>query len=251
MNPTRPGGSAEAATAVANSSRRATAMRFDVLSIFPQVFAPVFAPGVVGRAIREGLVELHAHDLRDFTHDRHRQVDDVPFGGGAGMVLKPEPIFEGVESLRALNPGPVVLLEPWGERLDQSLARRLAREPGLVIVCGRYEGVDDRVRSSLADLEVSIGDYVLTGAEIPAMVLVDAVARLVPGVVGDPRSLEQDAFGTAGESGGYPQFTRPAEFRGMRVPDVLLSGNHQRIEAWRRQNARRSPGPARITETAK
>lgn len=224
-------------------------MRFDVLTIFPQVFAPVFEPGVVGRAIRSGLVELNTHDLRDYTHDRHRQVDDVPFGGGAGMVLKPEPIFEAVDRLRAANPGPVVLLEPWGQPLEQHLARRLAGEPGLIIVCGRYEGVDDRVRSSLADLEVSIGDYVLTGAEIPAMVLIDAVARLVPGVVGDPQSLEQDSFGTAGEAGGYPQFTRPAEYRGMKVPDVLLSGNHARIDTWRREHSRR-PRAMQTTETA-
>ena len=226
-------------------------MRFDVLTIFPQVFAPVFEPGVVGRAIRGGVVELHAHDLRDFTHDRHRQVDDVPFGGGAGMVLKPEPIFEAVEKLRELNPGPVVLLEPWGEPLNQGLARELALEPGLIVVCGRYEGVDDRVREGLADREVSIGDYVLTGAEIPAMVLIDAVARLVPGVVGDPQSLEQDSFGTAGAAGGYPQFTRPAEYRGMKVPEVLLSGNHARIEAWRREHSRRPRRPrATITERA-
>jgi tRNA (guanine37-N1)-methyltransferase len=225
-------------------------MRFDVLSIFPQVFGPVFEPGVVGRAIRSGLIEFTAHDLRSFTHDRHRQVDDIPFGGGAGMVLKPEPIFEAVETLRIKNRGPVVLLEPWGRPFNQELARQLAAEPGLIIVCGRYEGIDDRVRSSLADLEVSVGDYVLTGAEIPAMVVVDAVARLVPGVVGDPQSLQQDSFGTAGDAGGFPQFTRPAEFRGMKVPDVLLSGNHARIEAWRREHSRRGR-PVRITETLK
>ncbi len=225
-------------------------MRFDVLSIFPEVFGPVFEPGVIGRGIRSGVLELHAHDLRDYTHDRHRQVDDVPFGGGAGMVLKPEPIFEAVERLRRVNAGPVVLMEPWGEPLTQDLAHRLSGEPGLVIVCGRYEGVDDRVRIALADLEVSVGDYVLTGAELPAMVLVDAVGRLVPGVVGDPRSLEQDSFGSAADAGGFPQYTRPAEFRGMKVPEVLLSGNHARIDQWRREHARR-PRTVRITETAK
>jgi tRNA (guanine37-N1)-methyltransferase len=221
-------------------------VRFDVLSIFPDLFAPVFAAGVVGRAIERRLIELEAHDLRDFAHDRHRQVDDVPFGGGAGMVLKPEPIFEAVESLRARNRGPVVLLEPWGEPLTQDLAAELAREPGLVVVCGRYEGIDDRVREGLADREVSIGPYVLSGAELPAMVLIDAVARLVPGVVGDPRSIGQDA--TAG--GGFPQFTRPAEYRGMKVPEVLLSGNHARIAAWRREHARPARS-GRLTETAK
>jgi tRNA (guanine37-N1)-methyltransferase len=213
-------------------------MRFDVLTIFPGMFGAVFGAGVIGRAAERGLVEVHAHDLRDFTHDRHRQVDDSPFGGGAGMVLKPEPIFEAVEHVRRANPGPVILMEPWGERLTQELAAELAvATPGLVIVCGRYEGVDDRVRVGLGAREVSIGDYVLSGAEIPAMVLIDAVARLVPGVVGDPGSLDQDSF--TAEFGGFPQFTRPAEYRGMKVPEVLLSGDHRRIREWRRATARR------------
>jgi tRNA (guanine37-N1)-methyltransferase len=215
-------------------------MRFDVVTIFPEVFEPVFRQGVVGRGVQRALIEVRAHDLREFTHDRHRQVDDVPFGGGAGMVLKPEPVFEAVERLRVENPGPVILLEPWGERLTQALAEELAQEQGLIIVCGRYEGVDDRVRQGLADREISIGDYVLSGGEIPALVLIDAVARLVPGVIGDPESLHQDIF--TGEGGGYPQFTRPAEYRGMKVPEVLLSGNHAKIRDWRRgQASRRSP----------
>ncbi len=212
-------------------------MRFDVVSIFPEVFEPVFRQGVVGRGIQRGLLTLHAHDLRDHTADRHRQVDDAPFGGGAGMVLKPEPIFAAVEAIRAENPGPVVLLEPWGEPLTQALAGELAAEPGLIVVCGRYEGVDDRVRQRLADREISIGDYVLSGGEIPAMVLLDVVARLLPGVVGDDESLAQDTF-TAAEGGGYPQFTRPADWRGHRVPEVLLSGNHAEIARWRRTHAR-------------
>ena len=210
-------------------------MRFDVVTIFPAMFAPAFDQGVVGRGLERGLLELHTHDLRDFTHDRHRQVDDVPFGGGPGMVMKPEPVFEAVESVMLNNPGPVILLEPWGERLDQRIAAELAREPGLIIVCGRYEGIDDRVRTGLSAREISIGDYVLSGGEIPAMVVIDAVARLVPGVVGDPGSLAQDTFG--GELAGCPQFTRPAEFRGMRVPEVLLSGDHARIKQWRKQQA--------------
>jgi tRNA (guanine37-N1)-methyltransferase len=211
-------------------------VRFDVVSIFPEVFGPVFLSGVVGRAIAQGRITLVAHDLRDFAPGRHRQVDDEPFGGGPGMVLKPEPIFAAVEAIRPLNPGPLVLLEPWGERLTQRLAEDLAQQPGLVIVCGRYEGIDDRVRQALADREISIGDYVLSGGEIPAMVLIDAVARLVPGVVGDETSLAQDAFGEGG--GGYPQFTRPAEWRGLRVPEVLLSGDHGAIARWRRAHAR-------------
>ena len=210
-------------------------MRFDVITIFPAMFGPVFEHGVVGRAVQRGVVELATHDLRSFTHDRHRQVDDMPFGGGPGMVMKPEPVIEAVESVRAANPGPVILMEPWGEMLDQRLAGELAREQGLIIVCGRYEGIDDRVRSALNAREISVGDYVLSGGEIPAMNVVDAVARLIPGVVGDPGSLAQDSF--ADEMTGWPQFTRPAEFRGMSVPDVLLSGDHARIKQWRRQQA--------------
>jgi tRNA (guanine37-N1)-methyltransferase len=222
-------------------------IRFDVISVFPEVFEPVFRVGVVGRALRRGLVSLHAHDLRSYAADR-RQVDDAPFGGGPGMVLKPEPIFAAVESVRAHNPGPVVLLEPWGERMTQALAAELAARPGLIIVCGRYEGVDDRVRQALADYEISIGDFVVSGAEIPAMAVIDAVARLVPGVVGDEESLAHDAFAGA-EAGGYPQFTRPAEWRGLQVPEVLLSGDHAAIARWRRVHSRRAePGRPRLTE---
>ena len=211
-------------------------MRFDVITIFPGMFAPVFDQGVVGRAIERGLIELYSHDLRDYTHDRHRQVDDMPFGGGPGMVIKPEPVFEAVESIRPQNAGPVVLMEPWGEPLDQRLGEELAAEPGIIIVCGRYEGIDDRVRTALASREVSIGDYVLSGGEIPAMVLIDVIGRLVPGVVGDPGSLAQDTFSS--QPAGWPQFTRPAEYRGLSVPDVLLSGDHARIREWRHQQAR-------------
>jgi tRNA (guanine37-N1)-methyltransferase len=206
-------------------------MRFDVVTIFPAMFRPVFEQGVIGRAIERGVLKLQAHDLREYTRDRHRQVDDMPFGGGPGMVMKPEPVIEAVESIRGKNAGPVILMEPWGERLDQGLATSLAREPGLIIVCGRYEGIDDRVRSALNAREISVGDYVLSGGEIPAMILIDAVARLVPGVVGDPGSLAQDTF--SDEATGWPQFTRPAEYRGMTVPDVLLSGDHARIKQWR------------------
>jgi tRNA (guanine37-N1)-methyltransferase len=222
------------------------ALRFDVISIFPELFEPVFRRGVVGRGLDAGLISLRAHDLRDFTSDRHRQVDDAPFGGGAGMVLKPEPVFAAVTAARAENSGPVILMEPWGERLTQALAADLARGPGLIIVCGRYEGIDDRVRQELADREISIGDYVLSGGELAAMVVIDAVARLVPGVVGDEASLSQDLYPGAGgvsEPGGYPQFTRPADWRGLKVPEVLLSGNHAEIERWRRAHARAPLAP--------
>jgi tRNA (guanine37-N1)-methyltransferase len=224
-------------------------MKYDVVTIFPRMFGPVFQQGVIGRAIERGVIELTAHDLREHTHDRHRQVDDMPFGGGPGMVMKPEPVIEAVEALRGANPGPVILMEPWGERLDQELAAELAQQPGLIIVCGRYEGIDDRVRSALQAREISIGDYVLSGGEIPAMVLIDATARLVPGVVGDPESLVQDSF--VDEMTGWPQFTRPAEYRGMAVPDVLLSGDHARIRQWRRQQAaqRRVPHNKELKKT--
>jgi tRNA (guanine37-N1)-methyltransferase len=222
-------------------------MRFDVVTIFPGMFGPVFAQGVIGRAIERGVVQLHAHDLRDFTHDRHRQVDDMPFGGGPGMVMKPEPVIEAVETIRRENTGPVILMEPWGQRLDQKMVRELAGNPGLIIVCGRYEGIDDRVRSALGAREVSIGDYVLSGGEIPAMVVIDAVARLVPGVVGDPGSLAQDSF--ADDLTGWPQFTRPADFRGMTVPDVLLSGDHARINQWRRQQAAQRRDLSKLSST--
>jgi tRNA (guanine37-N1)-methyltransferase len=212
-------------------------LRFDVVTLFPEIFQPVFRAGVVGRAIDRGLLELHAHDLREHTHDRHRQVDDIPYGGGPGMVLKPEPLFEAIEAIRVENRGPVILMEPWGEPFTQQLARELAAEPGLVIVCGRYEGIDDRVREKLADREISIGEYVLSGGEIPAMVVIDAVSRLVPGVLGDEESLSGDSF--TADLLGHPQYTRPAEFRGLRVPEVLLSGNHREIEAWRQAQARR------------
>jgi len=224
-------------------------MRFDVVTIFPAMFSPVFGQGVIGRGIERGVIGLAAHDLRQYTRDRHRQVDDMPFGGGPGMVMKPEPVIEAVESLRASNPGPVILMEPWGEMLDQNIAAELATEPGLIIVCGRYEGIDDRVRTALQAREISIGDYVLSGGEIPAMVLIDAVARLVPGVVGDPQSLAQDSF--ADQMTGWPQFTRPAEYRGMTVPEVLLSGDHARIKQWRRQQAaqRRSAHTKELKKT--
>lgn len=216
-----------------------TGVRFDVVSIFPQLF-DVLQYGVVGRAISKGKIEVRVHDLRDYTDGRHRQVDDVPFGGGPGMILKPEPIFGAVERLRSENNGPVVLFEPWGSRFDQSLARELASEPSLVLVCGRYEGIDDRVREGLGAREISIGDFIVSGGEIPALVVIDAVARLLPGVVGDEESLSRDSFaGADPEVVGYPQYTRPAEFRGMKVPDVLLSGHHLQIESWRREQARR------------
>ncbi|MGH7920695.1 MAG: tRNA (guanosine(37)-N1)-methyltransferase TrmD [Candidatus Dormibacteraceae bacterium] len=211
-----------------------------MITIFPAMFDAVFSQGVVGRALREGKIELVAHDLRDFSGDeRHRQVDDAPFGGGAGMVLKAEPIRAAVEAIRPNNGGPVVFTEPWGEMFTQDLARELAAEAGLIVVCGRYEGIDDRAREALGAREISIGNYILSGGELPGMVLVDALSRLQPGVLGDAASLTQDALGS--EPGGYPQYTRPASWRERPVPEALLSGDHAAIARWRRAHAR---GPA-------
>jgi tRNA (guanine37-N1)-methyltransferase len=195
--------------------------------------------GVVARGIERGLVDLRVHDLRDFTTDRHRVVDDVPYGGGPGMVLKPEPLFKALDEIRATRgePGAVVLTSPQGRRFRQADAARLLALGHVVVLCGRYEGVDDRVRQHLATEEISVGDYVLSGGEIPALVIVDAVSRLVPGVVGDAESVAADSFSRGLLD--YPHYTRPAEFRGWTVPDVLLSGHHARIEAWRRHEALR------------
>jgi tRNA (guanine37-N1)-methyltransferase len=213
--------------------------RFDIVTIFPAMVRGPLAEGVLGRAADRGLIEFQVHDLRAFTDDRHRVVDDVAYGGGPGMVMKPEPFFRAVESIGETSgrPSAVILTTPDGARFDHAAAERLARLPRLVILCGRYEGVDDRVREHLATEAVSIGDYVLTGGELAALVIADAVARLVPGVVGDEESVARDTF--ARGLLDYPQYTRPAEFRGMSVPPVLLSGHHAGIERWRRREALR------------
>lgn len=220
-------------------------MRFDIITIFPGFFASVFEYGIVKRAQAAGLVEIHLHDLRRWTSDRHRTVDDRPFGGGDGMVLKPEPIFAAVEELtgagrRTELPARtrVVLLSPQGKPLTQALAAELAASANrLVVICGRYEGVDERVAEALATDEVSIGDYVLSGGEPAAVVLVDAVVRLLPGALGSATSAAHESF-AAGVL-DCPHYTRPAEFRGLRVPEVLVSGHHARVAAWRRKEALR------------
>ena len=210
-------------------------MRIDVVTIFPGIFESPLRESLLGRAIEAGLLDVRVHDLRDSTSDRHRQVDDESYGGGPGMVLKPEPVFAAVESLGA-GVRRTLLLSPAGRRLDQDLARELAVEPWLVLICGRYEGVDERVLEGLPAEELSIGDYVVAGGEVPALVVLEAVTRLVPGVIGRGESHEQDSFGDEGVL-DHPHYTRPAEFRGMRVPETLLSGNHQEIERWRREAA--------------
>jgi tRNA (guanine37-N1)-methyltransferase len=210
-------------------------VRIDIITIFPGIFESPLRESLLGRAIEAGLLDVRVHDLRDGTTDKHHQVDDESYGGGPGMVLKPEPVFAAVESLGA-GERRTLLLSPAGRRLDQDLARELAAEPWLVLICGRYEGVDERVAEGLPAEEVSIGDYVVAGGEVPALVVLEAVSRLVPGVIGREESHEQDSFGDAGVL-DHPHYTRPPEFRGMRVPETLLSGNHAEIERWRREAA--------------
>lgn len=212
-------------------------MRIDVFSLLPEVMEDYLRSSILGRAQSAGLIEVHLHQIRDYASDRHKTTDDEPFGGGGGMIMKPEPIFCAVESVlgEALEHMPRILLTPQGELFDQRMAERLAGEARLALICGRYEGVDERVREHLATEEISIGDYVLTGGEIPALIVIDAVARLLPGVLGDAEATHKDSF-----SNGlleYPHYTRPAEFRSWVVPVVLRSGDHARIAGWRRQQS--------------
>jgi tRNA (guanine37-N1)-methyltransferase len=212
----------------------AAAMRFDVVTLFPEIFPGPLGIGVVGRALQSGLLELRAHNLRDYAGNRHRQVDDMPYGGGPGMVLKPEPVFGAVRAVRGDAAVPVVLLTPTGRVLSHQLAAELATQPALILVAGRYEGFDERI-SSIADYEVSIGDYVLSGGELAAMVLIEAVSRHVPGVLGDQDSAGDDSFVSGMLE--HPQYTRPPEFEGLKVPEVLLSGHHEEIRRWRERMA--------------
>jgi tRNA (guanine37-N1)-methyltransferase len=212
-------------------------MRIDVVTIFPDMFREVFGFGIVRRACEAGILEVRAHDLRGWTRDRHRSTDDAPYGGGPGMVMKVEPLVEAVEALASgpLGNDRLVLLSPRGVPLDQPMVAELAREEHLILVAGRYEGVDERFVELTGASELSIGDYVLSGGEIPAMVVIDAVARLLPGAISDPRSAEDDSFSRGVLD--YPHYTRPAEYRGARVPEVLLSGDHAAVRKWRESRA--------------
>ncbi|MGH2526078.1 MAG: tRNA (guanosine(37)-N1)-methyltransferase TrmD [Actinomycetota bacterium] len=210
-------------------------MRVDILTIFPSIFDSPLRESLLGKAIDAGTLDVRVHDVRDHTTDRHRQVDDESYGGGPGMVMKPEPVFRAVESLGD-GPKRLLVMSPAGRRLDQELVRELSMEPWLVLIAGRYEGIDERVVEGLGAEEVSIGDYVLSGGELPVLVVLEAVTRLVPGVIGREESHERDSFGTDGLL-DHPHYTRPAEFRGMRVPEVLLSGDHAAVERWRREAA--------------
>jgi tRNA (guanine37-N1)-methyltransferase len=213
-------------------------MRFDVLTLFPNMFSSPFRESILGKAIEKGLIQIQTINIRDFTLDKHQVVDDTPYGGGQGMVMKVEPIARAIESVKSQDPSAwTIYLTPQGEPLNQDLARRLSTQPHLILLCGRYEGVDERVRELFIDEEISIGDYVLTGGELAAMVLIDAVARFIPGVLGSDRSVEEDSFFNFLLE--YPQYTRPYTFRGSCVPEVLLSGNHSAISLWRRKEALR------------
>ncbi len=212
-------------------------MRIDILTLFPGMFAGPFDESIVKRAIERGLVQINIHNIRDYTADKHHIVDDYPYGGGSGMVMKPEPIFAAVEAAKDLEKpdGRVVLMSPQGRTFSQEIAKELSQIPYLIIICGHYEGIDERVREHLVDAEISIGDFILTGGELPAMVVVDSVVRLLEGALGSPESAEDESF-----SAGlleYPQYTRPAYFRGWDVPEVLLSGHHGEIGKWRRRQA--------------
>lgn len=211
-------------------------MRFEVFTLFPDMFPPYLAESILQRAQQAGLLEVNVHNIRDWATDKHSTTDDTPFGGGGGMVMKPEPIFAAVEALLGAPPSiPVILLTPQGRPFTQAVAEELAQNEHLALVCGRYEGVDERVRRHLVTDEISLGDFVLTGGELPALALIDAVTRLLPGALGDPEGAKKDSHTTGLLEG--PHYTRPAEFRGWEVPEVLRSGDHAKIEKWRRQQA--------------
>ncbi len=211
-------------------------MRFDIFTLFPEAILPYLKASILKRAVRQRLLEVRLHNIRHWAVDRHRMTDDLPYGGGGGMVMKPEPVFAAVEGVLGAPPScPVVLLTPQGRLFTQKVAAELAQYPRLALLCGHYEGVDERIRQHLVTDEISIGDYVLTGGELAALVIVDAVARLIPGVLGDPQGAQQDSHATGLLE--HPHYTRPAEFRGWRVPEVLLSGDHARIARWRQEQS--------------
>lgn len=233
-------------------------MRFDVLTLFPEIFQGYLGQSILKLALQRDLVKIHLWNLRDWAPGKHKSVDDRPFGGGPGMVIMPEPVYAGVESIRSLapDPGQLVMLTPSGERLTQAVVQDLARCRRLLLLCGRYEGFDERIRLGLQPREISIGDFICNGGEVPAMVLIDTVIRYVPGVLGDEDSVKEESHSAPGRL-EYPQYTRPREFRGMQVPEILLSGNHQAIARWREeqselrsQRARRDRSPASHPEDA-
>ncbi len=220
-------------------------MQFEVFTLLPEVFPSYLETSIIKRACERNLIKVCVHNIRDYTHDKHHTTDDTPYGGGGGMVMKPEPVFEAIESVLGLNadqtpPGPdsnipILLLTPQGRVFDQSIALELSQHPRIALICGRYEGIDERIREHLVTDEISIGDFVLTGGELPALILIDAIARLLPDVLGDPTGAADDSHAMGLLE--YPHYTRPPEFRGWKAPDVLLSGDHGKIEKWRREQA--------------
>jgi len=220
-------------------------MQFEVFTLLPEVFPPYLESSILNRARQKGLIDVRVHNIRDYTHDKHHTTDDTPYGGGGGMVMKPEPVFEAVESVLGLATSqtqpetdsniPIILLTPQGRVFSQRIAEELSSHERIVLLCGRYEGVDERIREHLVTDEISIGDYVLTGGELPVLMIIDAISRLIPGVLGDPTGAEDDSHSMGLLE--YPHYTKPPEFRGWKVPDVLASGNHAKIDKWRREQA--------------
>lgn len=218
-------------------------MQFEVFTLLPEIFPPYLESSMLLRARQRGLVTVHVHNIRDYTHDKHHVTDDTPYGGGGGMVMKPEPVFEAIESVLGLDPHqtaprpacPIIMLTPQGRLFSQSIAEKLSQYEKIALICGRYEGIDERIREHLVTDEISIGDYVLTGGELPALIVIDAVSRLIPGVLGDPDGALDDSHASGLLE--YPHYTRPPEFRGWKVPEILLSGDHGKIEKWRREQS--------------
>ncbi len=217
-------------------------MQFEVFTLLPDVFPPYLESSILQRARQRGLVSVNVHNIRDYTHDRHHVTDDTPYGGGGGMVMKPEPIFEAVESVLGLDarqtspqPAPIIMLTPQGRVFTQSIANELSRHERIALLCGRYEGLDERIREHLVTDEISIGDYVLTGGELPALIVIDALTRLIPGALGDPDGAVDDSHATGLLE--YPHYTRPPDFRGWKVPEILLSGDHAKVDQWRREQS--------------
>jgi len=210
-------------------------IKIDIITIFPDILKPFLSESIIKRAQQKKKVSIKVHDLRDYTLDKHKKVDDKPFGGGPGMLMSPQPIFDAVKKIKGRRKARVIIMSPRGKPLNQGIAKNLTKHKNLIIICGHYEGIDERVHAKLAHEIISIGDYVLTGGELPALVLVDCITRLIPGVLGQEASLENESF--EGNMLEYPQYTRPANFRGLKIPNVLLSGNHKMIEEWRKEKS--------------
>lgn len=211
-------------------------LRIDVLTLFPNLIHPYFEGNILERAVEQGVITIHTHNIRDYSTERHKKVDDTPYGGGAGMVMTPQPLHDCITAVKKMNPkAPVIYMAPQGRMFNHKLAKKLTKLPGMILLCGRYEGIDQRIRDTLIDMEICIGKYVVTGGELPALIVIDAVTRLLPGALGNEASPEEESFSEAlNGKKEYPHYTKPAIFNGMEVPEVLRSGNHAKINAWRK-----------------